>query len=391
MDKPGSKTVEPVRWESKDPVGGKWADPELNPKDYVPPKPTYLDHMIAGEMNEEDLTQSIIEEAYGPLRQYCVLPESFNSKVLDYEFRHIYRMTEAELDDLSAHPPSKIIDPQEPQMAAIKVLRRFLRKDPTVCHAEDPFQPKVGVNLVGKPGCGKTHILTAFAALMKMFLDARLQEFHTRVRQFVRREYIAYQLAIMQRPNPNAPETIYKIDADGKGDEEKAPATVFLDKLEQLKQALAKLPYQPPDLLYLNLDTLWELCHVEGEKRDQALHAIMRAKLLFIDDVRPKGNPDRIKLVIDILEGRHAAGHMGNFMTTNLTTEELAGGDAHILEPLKSRCNEMMCQIDFVDCRDWRTEINSRRIRLLMEGVMIEIAEELGISQRNNPLSKHTI
>jgi DNA polymerase III delta prime subunit len=302
-----------------------------------------------------------------------------------------------------------ICDPRKPHIEAIELLNLYLQGDPSVCENRDPFQPRFGVNFVGPPGCGKTHIMSAFARRMKEYHDKKLEGYQAMVLQFVNREYVAYQKAIADVSNPNQPTSVWKIESTrdageealleklklgetgepsakrpplmamasliaGKLVEEKDPATVFLEKLTQHREALRRMQYQPPDLLYLDFDALWELYRTEGETRSQVLAAIERAKVLFLDDVHPKGDSERVQIVLHVIEGRYAAGQMGTFMTTNLTTDELAGKDERIADRLKSRCSEMFYEVSFQGCDDWRTKVKRRRIDLAREHLERRIA-----------------
>lgn len=307
------------------------------------------------------------------------------------------------MDELNANPPPMIVDPHRPQIETIELFRMYLQGHPVVCRNRDPFQMLFGANLVGPPGCGKTHILAAFARRMKEYLDSKLEAYRAMVAQFVSREYVVYQEAIARVPNPSAPTSVWKIEGDAASDEaglldhlklgkagegslekrsslaqmsrlmtgklveQKDPAALFLGKLGQFTAALSRLQYQPPDLLYVDFDTLWELCRGESATRDQALEAIVRAKVVFLDDVHPKGDAERVQIVLHVIEGRYAAGRMGTFMTTNLTTEELAGKDANLASRLQSRCSEMFYEVDFKGCDDWRTKVKRRRITLAKE------------------------
>lgn len=406
MNTPGSAPGGPRKVTSlgKDPAH-KWKDPTPKPEGYVPPPTTVADLMLAGKMSPKDVADAIVDEAYGPLKQYCALPEGFSNRVLGYERRGVSAMSVDQIDELNDSPPPMIIDPHPPQIEAIELLQSFLKGNGMVCRGGDPYQPMFGANFVGPPGCGKTHIMSAFARQMKEFLDEKLKGYHRMVADFVNKEYIAYQKAMVRLPNPDEQGTVWNLDTvdtadqiaaldalkrtasapgtapaeqkslvaaaravSGRVIEQKDPTTAFLDKIAHFKQALGKMQYQPPDFLYLDFEALWELCRGDNVKREQALDAIIRAKVLFLDDLHPKGDIERVQIVLHVIEGRYAAGRMGTFITTNLTTDELAGGnEAHIAERLKSRCSEMFYEVEFKDCVDWRTEVKRRRIELVRQ------------------------
>lgn len=384
----------------------KWADPQPKPPGYVAPEPTPLDRLIAGLASPKDVAAEIVQEAYGPLKQFCALPAGFTDRVLAYERRGVHSLTAEQIDELNEKPPATIVDPHPPQIETIELLRLYLDGHQSVCRNGDPFQPLFGVNLVGPPGCGKTHILSAFARSMRAFLEKKLDLYRVRVAEFVRREYGHYRLeeerhrkalAGIHGDGEQRP-TIWVIEdalgdvatpktTAGVGDdpvtgekrpslmelaakmpegivERKAPETVFLEKLTLFRQALSRLQYQPTDFLYLDFDSLWELCRGDSGARDAALAAITSAKVVFLDDVHPKGDPERVQIVLHVIEGRYAAGRMGTFITTNLTTEELAGRDAQIASRLQSRCSEMFYEVNFEGCIDWRSTVKRRRIEL---------------------------
>lgn len=373
-----------------------------------------VDRMVAGLMNPREAADQIMSDAYGPLKQFCILPAGFANRKLAWEFRNVEQMSSEQLDALNMHPPSTIIDPAPPQLRAIELLRAYLEGHPICCQNKDPFQPMFGVNFVGPPGCGKTHIMSAAARFMKEFLDGKLKNYRLMIAKFVKEAYTTFQLRSVALERPDDKRTIYSLDDPSskpnvrdsqpmsseereqkleslinlastsgiKMKEEKDPTTVLLQAVENFKAALGRLQYQPPDLLYLEFDKLCELCLGSSAIREQALEALIKAKVLFIDDVHPKGNSERLHLVQHIIESRYAAGRMGIFMTTNLSTEDLVGERA---KAILSRCQEMICEIEFENCTDWRSKIKSRRIELAKKYIEEKIAPHISRPEQQTP------
>lgn len=403
----GSDWMKPKQ-RSKDPADRIAAVPG-KPSGYVPPERTVIDELVEGRKKPLLVAQEIADAAYGPLKQYCFLPAGFAGRELGYEYRGIDDMNVHQIDDLNANPPPLIIDPKPAQIEAIRLLRLFLKGDSSVCRNGDPYDPMFGANFVGPPGCGKTHIMSAFAALMKEHLDEKLTEYKLMIANFVKTEYKAYVEAMKGRADPEAGTTRWNIEADlsdnevaaAKGKsllsltnkvkavEQRHPKVIFLEKLAHFKNVLSAMRHQPPDLLYLDFETLWELCRDDNETREQAFEAIIRAKVLFLDDVHPKGDIERLQIVLHVIEGRYAAGRMGTFITTNLTTDELAGGkEKHIVDRLKSRCAEMFYEVNFDDCVDWRSKVKRRRIEILQKDLQAKIKAELGLRSEANPAAE---
>lgn len=378
------------------------------------PELSLVDRIVAGLMSPREAADWIMSDAYGPLKQFCILPAGFANRKLAWEYRNIDQMSSEQLDMLNLHPPSMIIDPAPPQLRAIELLRAYLDGNPVCCQNKDPFQPMFGVNFVGPPGCGKTHIMSAAARFMKEFLDNKLKNYRLMVAKFVKEAYTTFQLRSVALERPDDKRSIYNLDdpsskpnvrdsepmsseereqkleslihlastSDLKIKEEKDPTTVLLQAMENFKVALGRLQYQPPDLLYLEFDKLCELCLSNNAMREQALEALIKAKALFIDDVHPKGDAERLHLVQHIIESRYAAGRMGIFMTTNLSIEDLGAERANAI---LSRCQEMLCEIKFENCTDWRSKIKSRRITLCHKYLDEKIASNVRKPEQQAP------
>jgi len=95
------------------------------------------------------------------------------------------------------------------------------------------------------------------------------------------------------------------------------------------------------------------------------MHALESARVVFIDDIHPQSDPEQIQLVLHLLERRYEMGQAGTFLTTNLQTEALGGGDEMLGNRLMSRCAETLVTIDFSDCDDWGKKVKSHKIRMI--------------------------
>lgn len=332
------------------------------PKSVTPREPEIIDRLLAGTMTPGQVVDMIMDEAYGPLKQFSFLPKGFEGRELEWEYRGIHNATDDQLDLLSHVRPTKIIDPSVQQIEAINLMKRFQKGDHQLCEKGDPFKPRYGANFRGKPGCGKTHIMSAYARYMHAFLEEKLKHYRGEVVGFVQKEYLAYQQS-MVHADQNEERVVWNI-GEGSDDSitaKKHPGQVFREKLDAAKQVLAKMSYQPSDFLYIDFESLCEMCS-DKETRARVLAAIPRARVMFLDDVNPENDPERAKLVLQVIEGRYAAGQFGTFITTNLTPEELSNVSKTHAAALESRCAEMFYEIDFADSVDWRVKIRQRRI-----------------------------
>ena len=347
----------------------EFANPEGMPDGYVKPDETLTDRLLGGLIDVTDVAQMIVDEAYGPLRIFCEIPEKYSHCTLGHEPGDVEGFTLEQIDELVASPPGTIIDPHNAHLEAITLFEMMLEGHPLVCDEKDPFQPKLGAYLYGIPGTGKTHIFAAFASRMKSVLEAHISGYRSKILQFVHQEYRAFQFAQAKMSNPDVQKKIYVIsgDDDGELSERLAPEERFRVKYEQFRTALRQLKYQPSDLLYLGFDPFYEL-YVSSGQSEEVLQALINAKVVFIDDVHPKGELRRAQLAQHIIERRYDRGG-GTFITTNLEAKQIGGDDDKISQRLFSRCQEMFYTIDFSECRDWRTEVAKKRMNLVQAEV----------------------
>jgi hypothetical protein len=93
-----------------------------------------------------------------------------------------------------------------------------------------------------------------------------------------------------------------------------------------------------------------------------------------VDDIHPQGDIEQVHIVLHLLERRYELGRAGTFLTTNLDTTALGGGDQMLGQRLTSRCAETLVTFDFEGCDDWHTKIKSQRIRLIESAIDSRVA-----------------
>lgn len=111
------------------------------------------------------------------------------------------------------------------------------------------------------------------------------------------------------------------------------------------------------------------------------MNALETARIVFIDDIHPQGDPAQVRIVLHLLERRHELGRAGTFLTTNLETRQLGGGDEMLGRRLLSRCAETLLTIDFSNCQDWRQTVKARRIGLVED----ELARRIALRGEDEP------
>ncbi|MFT5101541.1 MAG: DNA replication protein DnaC [Planctomycetaceae bacterium] len=70
------------------------------------------------------------------------------------------------------------------------------------------------------------------------------------------------------------------------------------------------------------------------------MQSLEKARVVFIDDIHPQGNPEQVQLVLNLLERRYETVRTCTFLTTNLPTRELGSGD----EMLGTTTHEPLCR-----------------------------------------------
>lgn len=351
---------------------------------------TALDRMLAAQAGAADIAREIIAEARSGLEPFCEIPDGYRHCRLEYATRNLGDLSADEARQLLGQPSGPILNPSPVHIEAIEFFRMLVNGDPLVCEHRSPLRPTLGAYLVGPPGVGKTHIMAAFAVCVKQRLDEDLTRLEATIRSLVQRMYeqTLHQQAIWTRPAEDGGRwdirSARPSDPDGAKDfmtraaregvsmiAVPPPEERFGAAVRALTRKIRTYPHQPADMLYLGFEDLCAGLQSEPERRARLLAAIENARVVFIDDIHPKGDPDRFHVIQQLIERRYELNRPGTFLTTNLTADELGAGDAMLAQRLLSRCSENFIKFDFRGCIDWRVTVKSRRIRLI-EGAIRE-------------------
>ena len=278
-----------------------------------------------------------------------------------------------------------IINPRESQAAAILFFKALLAGNELVCENKNPFDPKVGLYLIGPPGCGKTHILAGAATLFHKMLWKQLQRdvdaVCARIDQEIKRQECGTFRVIES--------TTVTFDSNGEeGSKKKGqnPEERQLQELvSELREKLQNSPYKPTDLIWVEFDRLYEL--VRKGRAEELLQQILNAKMLFLDDPHPKGVDERFHLIQRLIEERYNSGRMGTFITSNLEVTSMANKESgqnasDLIQRLQSRCAECYVTIK-VDGLDWRKVVGSRQPKLVHGALMAEAKKEVATKRKN--------
>ncbi len=275
---------------------------------------TALDRMLAAQVNASDVAREIIAEARAGMEKFCDIPDGYKHCRLDRATLNLDGLSETEARRLLDEPPGPIVNPTPVHIEAIEFFRMLLDGDPLVCEQHSALRPTLGAYLVGPPGVGKTHIMAAFAVCVKQKLDRELVRMEGAVRSLVQRTYdrTLYQQALWTRPaedgsrwdiicgSPPAPggrggtqDFMTRAQKEGVGMIEVLPPEErFAAAVHSLKRKIRGYPHQPTDMLYLGFEDLCGGLQGSAERRARLLGALEQARMVFIDDIHPKG--DRI-------------------------------------------------------------------------------------------------
>jgi len=347
-----------------------------------------LDRLLAGQASAAGIAREIITAARAGLEQFCDIPAGYRHCQLEQTTRNLDDLSEAETRELIEHPPGAIVNPTRVHLEAIEFFRKILAGDPLVCDDRDALRPTLGAYLVGPPGVGKTHIMAAFGLRIKQQLDNELADMESKAGRLIGQIYetTLYQQADWARqpvtddnrwalaaPTPVAatkaqtPEAVLKLamQADVPLKKLLPPEQRFAAAMQYLQHWVRDYPYQPTDMLYLGFEDLFAELQQDKDRRAKVFAALEGARIVFIDDIHPKGDPDRLQVIQQLIERRYELDRPGTFLTTNLTTEELGAGDRMIAQRLLSRCSENLIKFNFTGCTDWRMAVKARRIKLI--------------------------
>jgi DNA replication protein DnaC len=326
--------------------------------------PTMLDKLQAGLLSRQDFQQQVLDEIYVGLHQYCQIPKGYQNCELASRLIDLPTLGDTELKSLLNEPPAEIVNPYPSQIKAITLFEMLLNGDPLACKEADPLKPTLGAYLYGPPGSGKTHLLAAYARRLKILLDTRLADVHNMMASTIEDACAKFYERIGSEREASIEEMGHYSVENDELTLESSPEEAFWHTINLLKSRIAGYDYQPTDLIYIGFKELFEVCK-HSAQRDDAMHALASARVVFIDDIHPQSDPEQIQLVLHLLERRYEMGQMGTFLTTNLQTEALGGGDEMLGNRLMSRCAETLITIDFSDCDDWRKKVKSQKIRMI--------------------------
>jgi hypothetical protein len=347
--------------------GGMTGDEFEVPAGFQSPPPTALDRLLAGVVNEEDIAREITREVYSGLEPFCSIPDGYTHCVLGHGPLDLESLSDAAVRDLLEAPNGAILNPSLVHLKAIILFQMLAEGDPLVCQDGDPLLPTVGAYLYGPPGVGKTHVMAAYGLRVRELLDQRLERVKQLISEFVGTSYKKFLNLQADWSGPPEGEKLRVMDA--RSFEEKLnPYDEFKRDVEALKYKLARFPHHPTDLLYLGFGELYELYRTE-RRRDAAIRAIENARIVFIDDVHPHGDRAQLEVVQHLIERRYELDRPGTFITTNLDTRDLGGGDPTLAQRILSRCSETFVHLNFEGCEDWRIKVKARRIKLIERAI----------------------
>jgi len=357
-----------------------------------------LDRMLAGQASAAVIAREIITEARASLEQFCDIPAGYQHCQLAPTTCNLDAISEVEMRALIENPPGTIVNPTRVHLEAIEFFRKILAGDPLVCENQDALRPTLGAYLVGPPGVGKTHIMAAFGLRIKQQLDKELARMESKTIRLIGQIYetTLYQQAdwarqpvtddnrwVLAAAQPLAatkaktPEDVLKLamQADIPLKKLLSPEQRFAAAMQYLQRWVRDYAYQPTDMLYLGFEDLFDELQQTKDRRAKIIKALEGARIVFIDDIHPKGDPDRLQVIQQLIERRYELDRPGTFLTTNLTAEELGAGDRTVAQRLLSRCSENFIKFNFNGCTDWRMAVKARRIKLVEKTISDRLSE----------------
>lgn len=327
-------------------------------------QPGALDKLQAGTLDKAGFRLEVLDEVYAGLHQYCRIPDGYNHCELATRLVGLDRLNDEDFRALLDSSPPEIINPFPSQIMAIELFNLLLSGDPLVCEKNDPLMPMIGAYLYGPPGSGKTHLMAAYGRVVHQLLQENLADTHLMLDHYIDRAFLQFSKRVASEREATDEEISYLKVENGMIIDDVSPHEEFWQTISALRNTIAEYEYQPTDVLYIGFQELFEVCKYSSQ-RAYAMEALEKARVVFIDDIHPQGDPEQVQLVLHLLERRYELGRAGTFLTTNLTTKELSGGDDMLGNRLMSRCAETLVTIDFSDCDDWRQTVKSRKIKMI--------------------------
>jgi|TARA_B100000315_G_scaffold230605_1_gene241189 hypothetical protein len=337
---------------------------------------TLLDRIEAGLLSQSEFEQEVIDEVYGGLAQYCAIPDGYTHCQLGTEQMDLEALDNDQLHELLECPPDYIINPYPVHGRAIEFFRMLIEGNRLVCDHHNPLLPTVGAYLYGPPGVGKTHIMAAYGLQVQELMAEKLVTVKKGLGDLISQAFERYSTSIAghEVKDTNPDDNVGWMElSDERIKATHAPKEQFWADISDLKHRIQQYTYQPTDMLYLGFKELYEICRTSDHRSD-AMNAIDNARIVFVDDIHPQGDLEQVHIVLHLLERRYELGRAGTFLTTNLDTTALGGGDQMLGQRLTSRCAETLVTFDFKDCDDWRTKIKSQRIRLIESAIDSRVA-----------------
>ena len=348
---------------------------------------TLLDRIEAGVVTQGEFEQEVLDEVYGGLARYCAIPDGYTHCRLGTEEKDLDALDNVQLRELLESPPDLIVNPYPVHRKAVEFFLMLIEGNRLVCDQHNPLLPTVGAYLYGPPGVGKTHIMAAYGLLVQKLMAEKLITVKDGLGDLIGQAFNRYSKGVAGKrlEDTHADDNLGWIELTDTGIREmKGPQDQFWDEISDLKRRIREYPYQPTDMLYLGFKELYEI-YRNTSLRSDAMNAIDNARIVFVDDIHPQSDREQIHIVLHLLERRYELGRAGTFITTNLDTTELGGGDQMLGQRLTSRCAETLVTFDFTGCDDWRTKIKSQRIRLIESEVDARVASATTAAGGNRP------
>ncbi|MDD5055296.1 MAG: hypothetical protein PHZ00_03430 [Candidatus Peribacteraceae bacterium] len=334
---------------------------------------SFVDRLAARLCTPQDVACEITQKMYAGLQVHCRIPEGYRHCELGTEMIDLKHIETEPLRQLLEHPPGKIINPQPQQLHAIEFFNMILEGHELVTQGGDPLRPTVGAYLHGPPGVGKTHIMAAFGRSVEAQLATRLEGVMRSVRSLIGtflREFD--QLMEKHHDTPG----VKRITITRTGIKEDInPVELFQQRIDVIMKRILENRDQPTDMLYLGFKDLCELFD-RRETRKEALDALARAPIVFVDDLDGGSSPAHLDVIRRLIEQRYEVGRFGTFLTTNIDVKQVGGSDENVSKRILSRAKESFAVFDFSECVDWRDAVKHRRIKLIQDEIARRVAEK---------------